>query len=144
MKITDSVKYVGVNDFFVDIHIEKNIPVCAGLAGGSSNAAAVLVGLNSMLGTNLSIDELVQIGQELGADVPFCIRGGTMRATGIGTSLEAVKNNLKYFVIVVKPDISISTKDAYGRIDIFNNTSKGNKVNNILIGLSTNNVKFLS
>ncbi|MDR1627605.1 MAG: 4-(cytidine 5'-diphospho)-2-C-methyl-D-erythritol kinase [Oscillospiraceae bacterium] len=111
-------KYTGVNDFFININIKKNIPVCAGLAGGSGNAAAVLLGLNSMMETNLNINQLAEIGKGVGADVPFFIFGGTARATGIGTNLEKIKSRPKYYVLIVKPGISISTKNAYAKIDL--------------------------
>ena len=68
----------------VHIKIHKNIPVAAGLAGGSTNAAATLIGLNELWGLNLSKEELMDIGVRIGADVPFCIIGGTALATGIG------------------------------------------------------------
>lgn len=138
------LEHVGVDNFFVDIDIEKNIPICAGLAGGSSNAAAVLVGLNNMMETNLSISELVLIGKEIGADVPFCIIGGTMRATGTGTNLEKVRGHLKYYVLIVKPKIGISTKDAYEKIDLCRGLYRNEKMDNILIGIEKNDTRFIA
>ena len=137
-------EYVGVSNFFIDIEIKKTIPICAGLAGGSGNAAAVLVGLNNMLGTNLTFDQLSQIGKGIGTDVPFCIFGGTMRAIGIGTDLKKIKNNLDYFVVLVKPKMSISTKDSYSRINLCNVLNKTLKIDNILTGIEKNDVKFMA
>lgn len=71
----------------IDIKIVKNIPVAAGLAGGSADAAAVLKGMNELFFLNLGQEELMQIGKNIGADVPFCIKGGTMLAEGIGEIL---------------------------------------------------------
>ncbi len=137
-------EYIGVNNFFIDIGIKKNIPICAGLAGGSSNAAAVLIGLNSMMGTNLDFNQLSHIGKGIGADVPFCVFGGTMRAIGIGTDLKKIKNNLDYFVLLVKPKMSISTKDSYDRVNICNIFHKESKIDNILIGIEKNDAKFMA
>ncbi|MGL5506953.1 MAG: 4-(cytidine 5'-diphospho)-2-C-methyl-D-erythritol kinase, partial [Paraclostridium sp.] len=75
----------------IEISIKKNIPVAAGMAGGSSNAAAVLVGLNELWKLNLSKDNLREMGLKLGADVPFCIEGGTALAEGIGEKLTYIK-----------------------------------------------------
>jgi 4-diphosphocytidyl-2-C-methyl-D-erythritol kinase len=136
-------KYTGINDCFIDINIKKNIPICAGLAGGSGNAAAVLFGLNSMMETNLNINQLAEIGKGIGADVPFFVFGGTMRATGIGTDLKKVKSYHKYYVLIVKPGISISTKDAYEKIDLYNVVYE-NKINNILVGISKSDTKVIA
>ncbi len=138
------LEYVNMQDIFIDVNIEKNIPVCAGLAGGSGNAAAVLVGLDNMLNTDLSIDELTGIGKDLGADVPFCIRGGTMRAIGTGTDLERINSCTKYIVLIVKPKISISTKDAYDKIDLCHGSEKNDKIDNILVGIERNDAKLIA
>ncbi len=99
----------------VRIEIAKNIPVAAGLAGGSSDAAAVLVGLNQLWNLGLSKQELMELGSQLGADVPFCILGGTVLAKGIGTELIPVESLPEIDLVLVKPEISISTKDIYSR-----------------------------
>lgn len=102
----------------VEIHIKKNIPVAAGMAGGSSNAAAVLVGLNKLWNLNLSNQQLEKIGLKLGADVPFCINGGAVLASGIGEELTPIKGLTKYVCILVcKPDLFVSTKEVYECID---------------------------
>ncbi len=99
------------------IDIQKNIPVAAGLAGGSSNAAAVLCALNILYDVNLSDEELCKIGVKLGADVPYCIIGGTQLAEGIGEKLSPVAEMPKTTVLLVKPPISISTAKIYEKID---------------------------
>ena len=102
----------------VEIFIEKNIPVAAGMAGGSSNAAAVLVGLNKLWKLNLSEVRLQEIGLKLGADVPFCISGNAALAQGIGEELTYIKGLSKDTVILVcKPNLFVSTKEVYECID---------------------------
>ena len=95
------------------IHIEKNIPVCAGMAGGSTDAAAVLKCLNQLYGKPLALKVLSKISASLGADVPYCILGGTARAQGIGEVLTPLIPFGKVWAVVVKPCISISTPWAY-------------------------------
>ena len=95
------------------IHIEKNIPVCAGMAGGSTDAAAVLKCLNQLYGKPLALKVLSKISASLGADVPYCILGGTARAQGIGEVLTPLNPFGTVWTVVVKPCISISTPWAY-------------------------------
>ena len=105
----------------VEIFIEKNIPVAAGMAGGSSNAAAVLVGLNKLWKLNLSEVRLQEIGLKLGADVPFCISGNAALAQGIGEELTYIKGLSKDTVILVcKPNLFVSTKEVYEGLDLQN------------------------
>lgn len=99
------------------IMIHKNIPVAAGLAGGSGNGAAVLCALDKLYNTNLTYDELRNIGLSLGADVPYCMLGGTALASGIGETLKPLKPLPKLTVLLVKPPISISTGAIYEAID---------------------------
>lgn len=106
------------------IRITKNIPLAAGLAGGSSNAAAVLHGLNILYGLNLTVAQLVHIGKSLGADVPFCVVGGTVLAAGIGDRLSFLQPIQEYNILLVKPKVGVSTKDVYSRVDIKNLTSR--------------------
>lgn len=99
----------------VYIHLDKKIPVAAGLAGGSSDAAATLRGLNRLWGLQLSAQELQQIGAELGSDVPFCVSGGTAIATGRGEILQKCPAPPQCWVIIAKPPIHVSTADIYGK-----------------------------
>ena len=86
------------------------------MAGGSSNAAAVLVGLNKLWNLNLSNQQLEKIGLKLGADVPFCINGGAVLASGIGEELTPIKGLTKdVCILVCKPDLFVSTKEVYER-----------------------------
>ena len=99
------------------IDIEKKIPVCAGLAGGSSDAAAVLRGLNEMLGTGLLPAELARLGQEIGSDVPYCVTGGTALAEGRGEVLTALPPLPPCWVVLCKPEFSISTPALFAGVD---------------------------
>ncbi len=101
----------------ITIHIEKNIPSGAGLGGGSSDGAAVLLGLNTLCGNAFSVEELCKIGATVGADVPFCIVGGTALCEGIGDIITPLKPLPKCEILVVKPDISISTPLSYKKFD---------------------------
>ncbi len=97
----------------VHIHIEKNIPLAAGLAGGSADAAAVLRGLNLLWDLQLTNDDLETIGSQLGSDVPFCIDGGTVLATGRGEILTPIAPLMPCYVVLAKPPISVSTAWVY-------------------------------
>lgn len=99
------------------IRIQKNIPVSAGLAGGSSNAAAVLTALNVLYNTRLSINELCRIALKLGADVPYCLIGGTCLSEGIGEILTPLSPVPDLNVVLVKPPVNISTAMIYEKID---------------------------
>lgn len=99
------------------IEIEKNIPVSAGLAGGSTDAATVLKGVNEYFGLGLSEEELISRGSTIGADVPFCIMGGTAYAGGIGEELIPLEAPEGFTVLVAVPDTRVSTKWAYGAYD---------------------------
>ncbi len=99
------------------IMIHKNIPVAAGLAGGSGNAAAVLCAMNMLYNTNFSARELCDIGAELGADVPYCIMGGTYLVEGVGEILTPVPAMPSCFILIVKPPLNISTASVYEQID---------------------------
>ncbi|MCI1778081.1 MAG: 4-(cytidine 5'-diphospho)-2-C-methyl-D-erythritol kinase [Paenibacillus lautus] len=100
----------------VHIHLDKKIPVAAGLAGGSSDAAATLRGLNRLWGLGIPQEELLALGAELGSDVPFCVTGGTALATGRGEVLTPIPNPPQCWVIVAKPPINVSTAEVYGRL----------------------------
>ena len=106
-KISDGVK----------ITLKKHIPVAAGLAGGSSNAAAVLFGMNRMLRLGLSQKSLMERGVKLGADVPYCIMRGTVLAEGIGEELHKLPAMPKCTVLIAKPPVSVSTKTVYEALD---------------------------
>lgn len=95
------------------IHVEKHIPVGAGMGGGSADAAAVLSGLNRLWRTGLSQEELEAIGLTLGADVPFCLRGGLTHTTGIGEAMQAVPCARMYDLVVIQPCAGLSTGEVF-------------------------------
>ena len=97
--------------------MDKKIPVSAGMAGGSADAAAVLFGVNKMFGLGLSMTELEERGVKLGADVPYCLMRGTVLAEGIGEKLTPLLACPKCFVLLAKPPISVSTKMVYEKLD---------------------------
>ncbi|SJZ74579.1 4-(cytidine 5'-diphospho)-2-C-methyl-D-erythritol kinase [Selenihalanaerobacter shriftii] len=102
----------------IKVKISKTIPVAAGLAGGSTNAAATLIAINKLWELNLTVHELRSLGAELGADVPFCIKGGTVLATGIGTELEPLKVTPRLDLVLVNPPFSVSTAEIYQSLDL--------------------------
>lgn len=102
----------------VSITIEKTIPVAAGLAGGSSDAAATLRGLNKLWQLGLSIDELATLGSEIGSDVSFCVYGGTALATGRGEVIQQLPAPPTCWVVLAKPFIGVSTAEIYRRLQI--------------------------
>jgi 4-diphosphocytidyl-2-C-methyl-D-erythritol kinase len=104
----------------VYIHLDKKIPIAAGLAGGSSDAAATLRGLNRLWQLNIPLDELQRLGALLGSDVPFCISGGTALATGRGELLQSIASPPPCWVILAKPPISVSTSDIYAKLNARN------------------------
>ena len=123
---TNNTAYIAAAEFFkctgikssgININLEKKIPLCAGLAGGSTDAAGVLLALNSIFKTNLSRCDLANIGKKVGADVPFCIFGGTMISKGTGTLLSSLPYMPDCFIVLVKPKILISTQRAYAKSD---------------------------
>ncbi len=102
----------------VSIYITKRIPVAAGLAGGSSDAAATLKGLNQLWNLGLSLDELAVMGAEIGSDVSFCVYGGTALATGRGEMIKAIPSPPPCWVILAKPPIGVSTAEVYKRLKV--------------------------
>ncbi len=110
-------KYTNIKNPGITIDLYKQIPMCAGLAGGSSDAAAVILGLDKMMSTHLSHSEFAKIGAKIGADVPFCFTGGTMLAEGIGTTLTSIPDMPNCHIVLAKPLIYVSTKEAYELCD---------------------------
>lgn len=102
----------------VDISIRKRIPVCAGMAGGSSDAAAVLRAMNALTGRPFSPERLAEIGAAVGSDVPYCVLGGTALAEGRGELLTPLPPLPACHVVVCKPPFPISTPQLFGRVDV--------------------------
>lgn len=102
----------------VSITIEKEIPIAAGLAGGSSDAAATLKGLNELWNLGLSTDELAELGAKIGSDVSFCVYGGTALATGRGEIIKEIPAPPNCWVVLAKPKIGVSTAEVYGGLKV--------------------------
>lgn len=100
----------------LSINLQKFIPVAAGLAGGSTDAAAVLIGTNKLFHLGLSLEELMVRGKKLGADVPYCLLGGTALAEGIGEVLTPLPDMPSCSILLAKPPVSVSTKEVYGAL----------------------------
>ena len=127
----------------VRITLRKHIPVAAGLAGGSSNAAAVLFGMNRIFRLGLSQKDLMERGVKLGADVPYCIMRGTVLAEGIGEELKRLPAMPKCTVLIAKPPISVSTKTVYEALDSKEITEHPD-IDGIIKGLELGNLKMIA
>lgn len=127
----------------VEIILEKHIPVAAGMAGGSSNAAAVLVGMNRLFELGLTEQELMERGVTLGADVPYCVMRGTALAEGIGEELTALPPMPKAYILIAKPPISVSTKTVYEKLDSREIEHHPN-IDGILEGLEEHDLKKIA
>ncbi len=117
-KAADFLKREYKIKYGMDIYINKKIPMCAGLAGGSTDCAATLVGIRNLFGLKVSNNKLLEIGKEFGADVPFCIKRGTYLAEGIGEKLSPLPQMPHCYILIVKPSVSISTGEIFQSLDL--------------------------
>lgn len=124
----------------IRITLEKHIPVAAGMAGGSSNAAAVLHGMNRMYGLGLSEEGLKERGVKLGADVPYCIMRGTVLAEGIGEILTPLAPMPKCYILIAKPALSASTRIVYEKFDRLEDVRHPD-IDGILAGIKSGNLR---
>ena len=102
----------------IDIRLNKRIPVAAGMAGGSTDAAGVLYGINELFNLGIKRKELMELGVQIGADVPYCIMRGTALAEGIGEKLSSLPPMVKCPVLIAKPAVSVSTKFVYQNLKL--------------------------
>ena len=130
-------------DLGVHIIIEKKIPVAAGLAGGSTDAAAVIRGLNKMYGLGLSLNEMMEIGVTIGADVPFCIMGGTALAEGIGEELTPIETAKPLWMVLAKPSVGVSTKKIYETLD-FKSIKNHPETSNMISAVKSGDMSAIS
>lgn len=121
-------KYTKKKNKGILIDIKKKIPHAAGLAGGSADGAAVIIALNELYKTKLSEKELCDIGVKIGADLPFCLTGGTLLSQGIGDKLSKVKPLKKCYIVLAKPDYDVSTGYAYNQFDEYGKTRTPDKL----------------
>lgn len=127
----------------IHINITKRIPVCAGMAGGSTDAAAVLYGMNQMYGLKLSHRQLSKRGLTLGADVPYCLMRGTALAEGIGEKLTRLPAMPRCIVVVAKPSISVSTKWVYENLHLSRHMVHPD-IDQLLAGIEQHNLKKMA
>jgi len=125
----------------VSITIEKEIPIAAGLAGGSSDAAATLRGLNELWNLNLSLDTLAELGAKIGSDVSFCVYGGTALATGRGEKIQELPAPPACWVVLAKPKIGVSTAEIYGNLKV--DQIKHPNTKEMLKAIQTNNYELM-
>lgn len=135
----DNMKTDGIN-----IHIQKNIPIMAGLGGGSADGAGVLVALNQSLSSSLPLWKLCEIGEHFGADIPFCVIGGTARTTGIGQIIETIPNIPDCYILIAKPYCSVSTKKAFEAFDKRNKQNTESGVDGVVHGIRTNDLSLIA
>lgn len=113
--------YTGIKNEGITIHIEKRIPFEAGMAGGSADGAAVIAALNDIYETHLTQQELCRIGLKVGADVPFCLTGGTCLAQNVGEILSPLPALDDCYIVLAKPERGVSTKEAFAAFDTATN-----------------------
>lgn len=125
------------------INIKKNIPVAAGMAGGSTDGATVLKIMNKLFGVNASDEKLMELGLKLGADFPYCIKGGTALCEGIGEEITQLKPFKDKIVVIVKPPFGVSTKQVYRDFDI-SRVINHPKTEALIEGMDKNDLHFVS
>jgi 4-diphosphocytidyl-2-C-methyl-D-erythritol kinase len=130
-------------DAGVSIVIDKKIPVAAGLAGGSTDAAAVIKGINTLFKLGIEQNELMLLGKTIGADVPYCIMGGTALAEGIGEKLTTLKKLRNIPIILIKPKIGVSTAWVYKSLDLDKVTERPN-TEMLISALEKRDIKFVA
>ncbi|SFH78975.1 4-diphosphocytidyl-2-C-methyl-D-erythritol kinase [Pseudobutyrivibrio sp. OR37] len=136
------IKEFGIKEG-VHIDLEKHIPVAAGMAGGSTDAAAVLFGVNKLFNLKLSKKDMMERGVKIGADVPYCIMRGTALAEGIGEILSPLPPMIKCPVLIAKPGISVSTKQVYQSLDACFDTVKHPDIDGLISDIKAGDLKSL-
>jgi 4-diphosphocytidyl-2-C-methyl-D-erythritol kinase len=127
----------------LDVYINKNIPVAAGLAGGSADAAATLLAINELFQINATTKELIELGLKIGADVPYCIKGGTALCEGIGEVITSLKPFKNHILVVLKPSFGVSTKDVYESIDV-SKIFKHPSTEELIEAMNEDDIRFVS
>ena len=127
----------------ITVELQKFIPVAAGMAGGSSDAAATMIGMNRLFGLGLTVRQLMERSVSIGADVPYCLLRGTALAEGIGEKLRPLPPCPNCYVLIGKPSISVSTKFVYEKLDA-GNIEEHPDIDRILEGLQWHNLNKIS
>ncbi len=125
----------------IHIELEKNIFLAAGLAGGSTDCASAIIGMNELFELGLKLEELMSIGGELGKDVVYCIKGGLCIATGDGTTLEEIDNYRRMYLVVANPNIEVSTKNVFANYKFENH--RQTNYEEILKAIQDNNIEVM-
>lgn len=127
----------------LEIHIEKNIPLAAGLGGGSADAAATIKGLNQLWNLNMSEQDMIDISKPLGADIPFCIIGGTAVAKGIGDKLTKISGLKETMILLVNPEMEVSTKFVYENLNI-DGIDKRPDTEKLVDAITKNDIEYIA
>lgn len=128
----------------IKIKIKKNIPIGGGLAGGSGNAAATIKAMDELFNLNLTQDQMLDIGIQIGSDVPFQLIGGTCLVGGIGDEIQELDNISNINFIIINPGIDISTKWAYKEFDKLHEKNNLHHINKIINAINNNNINLIS
>lgn len=128
----------------VQVKLNKKIPMQAGLAGGSTDCASFIIGMNKLFNLKLSKEEIEEIGKRLGADVVSCFYNKALIVEGIGEKITPINTNFKYYIIIIKPSISCSTKEMYKKIDQEKSFKHPGNINKVIQGLEQNRVEEIA
>lgn len=128
----------------IKVILNKKIPIQAGMAGGSTDCASFLISMNKLFNLEMSRDEIEEIGKNLGADVVPCLYNGTTLVEGIGEKITRLKTNIKYYILIIKPEISCNTKEMYERLDEIGYEIQENKTDKIMKAIQEKSIEKLS
>jgi len=128
----------------IRVKVNKKIPMEAGLAGGSTDCASFILGMNKLFNLKLSKNEKECIGKSLGADVVPCFYNRAVMVEGIGDIVTKINTKFKYYILIIKPEISCNTKEMYQKLDSKNNVFKLHKSDKIIYALENDNIKLLA
>lgn len=128
----------------IDVKLIKHIPTEAGLGGGSADCATFLKAMNNLFNLSLVNEELIKIGSKLGADVPACMYNFAVLGQGIGEKITKIKTNMKYYILIVKPNLSCNTKQMYNKLDNMKITENKKSTSNVIKSLEENDIELLS
>ncbi len=125
------------------VKLIKKIPMQAGLAGGSIDCASFILGMNKLFELKLTKEQIEEIGKNLGADVPPCFYNKAVKVEGIGEIINPINTNFKYYLVIIKPKVSFSTKEMYEKIDSQKMSYNMERTNNIKLALERQNLELL-
>ncbi len=128
----------------VEVKLKKRIPMQAGLAGGSTDCASFLIGMNQLFSLNMTKEEIENIGKKLGADVVPCFYNQAVKAEGIGDMVTAIDTDFKFYLVILKPAIACNTKEMYAKIDEQKSISQKRNTEKIIKGLETNQIREIT